>query len=66
MRVISTVTKDSAEDGIEALSSANSIDVKSIRRGKKRLRSRNKVIDEWLEGEDGTDTYVDLEDFLVF
>ena len=66
MRVISTVTKDSVEDGIEALSSANSIDVKSIRRGKKRLRSRNKVIDEWLEGEDGTDTYVDLEDFLVF
>ena len=32
---------------------------------KRRLRSRNSVIDEWLEQEDGADAYADLEDFLV-
>lgn len=48
-------------------SEAPLFDVKSSgRQRKKRLRSRNVVIDEWLQGEDGTDTYVDLEDFLVF
>lgn len=31
----------------------------------KRLRSRNIVVDAWLGDEDGTDTYADLEDFLV-
>jgi hypothetical protein len=31
----------------------------------KRLRSRNKIIDEWLGPEDGTDAFADLEDFLV-
>lgn len=30
-----------------------------------RLRSRNSVIDDWLGEEDGSDTYADLEDFLV-
>ena len=45
---------------------APSIDLKARRQRKKRLRSRNDVIDDWLQGEDGTDTFVDLEDFLVF
>ena len=31
----------------------------------RRLRSRNSVIDDWLGEEDGSDTYADLEDFLV-
>ena len=31
---------------------------------KKRLRSRNKVIDEWLADEVGDDVYADLEDFV--
>ena len=31
----------------------------------KRLRSRNKVVDEWLNEEGGDDAYADLEDFLV-
>ena len=31
----------------------------------KRLRSRNKVVDEWLDEEGGDDAYADLEDFLV-
>ena len=31
----------------------------------RRLRSRNSVIDDWLADEDGSDTYADLEDFLV-
>ena len=30
-----------------------------------RLRSRNRTIDEWLEGEDDDDAFVDLEDFIV-
>jgi hypothetical protein len=38
----------------------------SIRRRKKRLRSRNTVIDGWLEDESGNDDmFADLEDFLV-
>lgn len=32
---------------------------------KKRIRSRNKVIDSWLQDETGDDAYADLEDFLV-
>jgi hypothetical protein len=40
--------------------------VNSRHHKKKRLRSRNSVIDEWLEHEDGADAYADLEDFLVF
>lgn len=35
------------------------------KRKKQRLRSRNNIIDEWLEDEDGQDAYADLEDFLV-
>ncbi|RYH22640.1 hypothetical protein EON65_18970 [archaeon] len=31
----------------------------------KRLRSRNRVIDKWLDGDEGDDAFVDLEDFLV-
>eukprot|EP01031_Cornospumella_fuschlensis_P025745 gene25745-31093_t len=31
----------------------------------KRLRSRNNVIDKWLDGDEGDDAFVDLEDFLV-
>lgn len=38
---------------------------KPRRNRKKRLRSRNSVIDDWLEQEDGADAYADLEDFLV-
>ena len=34
-------------------------------RQSKRLRSRNKVVDEWLDEEGGNDAYADLEDFLV-
>ncbi len=30
----------------------------------KRLRSRNQVIDDWLEGEGGDDAFADLEDFI--
>jgi hypothetical protein len=45
---------------------AGSLNIKSSRQRKRRLRSRNSVIDDWLEAEDGTDTFVDLEDFLVF
>ena len=38
----------------------------SSRRGRKvRLRSRNRTVDDWLEDEDGTDAYADLEDFIV-
>ena len=32
---------------------------------KTRLRSRNRVIDQWLSYEAGDDSYADLEDFLV-
>ena len=32
---------------------------------KKRLRSRNRVVDQWLGEEGGADNYADLEDFLV-
>jgi len=32
---------------------------------KRRMRSRNAVVDDWLEGEGGDDAYADLEDFLV-
>lgn len=32
---------------------------------KTRLRSRNRVIDQWLSYEVGDDSYADLEDFLV-
>jgi hypothetical protein len=35
------------------------------RAGKRRLRSRNKVVDDWLGDEGGADSYADLEDFLV-
>ncbi|CAM9212662.1 unnamed protein product [Choristocarpus tenellus] len=35
------------------------------RRKRQRIRSRNNVIDGWLGEEDGTDAYVDLEDFIV-
>ena len=54
----------------------NYVDVKAIvgrregigsSRGRKRsrLRSRNNVIDSWLENEKGYDTYADLEDWIV-
>jgi hypothetical protein len=36
------------------------------RKRKQRLRSRNHVVDDWLEQEDGGDTFADLEDFLVY
>ena len=53
--------------GTAASASRGAIAVKSSGgQRKKRLRSRNVVIDAWLQGEDGSDTYVDLEDFLVF
>jgi hypothetical protein len=42
------------------LSSASSRKTKT-----KRMRSRNRVIDEWLDIEDGDDTYADLEDFVM-
>ena len=32
---------------------------------KKRIRSRNRVIDQWLGAEGGEDCYADLEDFIV-
>ena len=35
------------------------------KRRKKRLRSRNRVIDDWLGDEHGDDAYADLEDFIV-
>ena len=37
----------------------------SNKSSKSKLRSRNDVIDNWLDDEDGSDTYADLEDFLV-
>lgn len=43
----------------------NGVEIRS-RKKKQRLRSRNDVVDEWLEQEDGQDTFADLEDFLVF
>jgi hypothetical protein len=36
------------------------------RKKKQRLRSRNVVVDDWLEQEDGHDAFADLEDFLVY
>ena len=43
------------------------VDEAVVRRkpNRKRLRSRNSVIDEWLSYEAGEDSYADLEDFLV-
>ena len=35
------------------------------KRGRARLRSRNRVIDEGLADEDGHDAYADLEGFIV-
>jgi hypothetical protein len=35
------------------------------RKRKQKLRSRNSIIDDWLDDEDGYDNYADLEDFLV-
>ena len=47
----------------------NKIDLKNGKESKlfsaSRLRSRNHVIDNWLNEEDGSDAYADLEDFLV-
>ena len=69
---MSTATKQhyyvlGSEEIISGDAASYAIDVSYNRRqSKKRLRSRNLVIDDWLEGEDGNDTYVDLEDFLVF
>ena len=50
---------DSDEDGPGFQSYA------PTRQRRKRLRSRNSVIDEWLDYEAGDDAYADLEDFLV-
>ena len=41
------------------------ISASSNKSSRKRLRSRNKIIDDWLDDENGSDTYADLEDFLV-
>jgi hypothetical protein len=59
-----------ASDDDDESSSSESSNVRVLlapkRRGKKRrLRSRNAVIDSWLEDEDDADGYVDLEDFLA-
>ena len=35
------------------------------RKRKRRLRSRNAVVDEWLADEDGDDQFADLEEFIV-
>jgi hypothetical protein len=43
----------------------NSRTVAASRHKRLRLRSRNKVIDHWLDEEDGSDTFADLEDFIV-
>jgi hypothetical protein len=43
---------------------------RKTKKSKKRARSRNKIIDEWLHDdidvdEEGLDGYADLEDFIV-
>ncbi|KAJ8902006.1 hypothetical protein NDN08_004207 [Rhodosorus marinus] len=35
------------------------------KRKKRRVRSRNAYVDEWLHEDDGLDTFADLEDFIV-
>jgi hypothetical protein len=48
-----------------SISSVNSSGKKNRKkRPRRRLRSRNAYIDSCLEGEDGTDSFVDLEDFI--
>jgi hypothetical protein len=42
-----------------------SVDNRKCQKKKRRLRSHNQTIDEWLSEEDGTDAYADLEDFIV-
>jgi len=34
-------------------------------RKKRRLRSRNAIVDQWLEEENGDDAFADLEDFIA-
>jgi hypothetical protein len=35
------------------------------RKRKRRLRSRNTIVDKWLADEEGDDAYADLEDFIM-
>ena len=46
---------------------ARSLSTASNRQSNRRLRSRNSVIDRWLSSEKGggTDSFADLEDFIV-
>lgn len=64
-------SKNSASGGEKGAASAtwtNPLAAGSLgrKRGRaSRLRSRNRVIDSWLEDEDGRDAYADLEGFIV-
>lgn len=49
-------------DRIEAVAE---IDVPRSKTRKRSLRSRNHVVDAWLQDEDGDDNFADLEDFVV-
>jgi hypothetical protein len=67
----STVKQENEEKTLMSRSKC-SIGGKRIAHGKRsvgrkptRLRSRNKIIDDWLGDEDGSDGYADLEDFIV-
>ena len=64
--------EDDGEDGelrggrVAALSSSRGgLGGAAGRARRLRLRSRNRVVDDWLGDEDGSDAYADLEDFLV-
>ena len=49
--------------GVERNAAADRI--VTTRRKSTRVRSRNKVVDTWLEDEDGEDDFADLEDFVI-
>lgn len=61
-------TKDAADDdgGSDGGEAERDAVLRAARQApKKRLRSRNKVVDRWLGEEGGADSFADLEDFLV-
>jgi hypothetical protein len=64
----STEDKDTDTEPARASSTTLQLAVYGASRGgrkRQRLRSRNTYIDECLQNEDGTDSFADLEDFIV-
>lgn len=64
-KVVKLQSLNKAEDGAKA-SITDEEPINAARLSKRRrVRSRNKVVDGWLREETGADNYVDLEEFVV-